>query len=69
LLCHSFLEDFRKKGKQRYWPVVREQFRVRARFFKIGLTIAALKAEGTMPEVIEEFMAWVIEGQTQSMIV
>ena len=22
-----------------------------------------------MPEVIEEFMAWVIEGQTQSMIV
>jgi hypothetical protein len=38
-------------------------------FFKIGLTIAALKAEGTTPEVSEVFMARVIEGQTQSMIV
>ncbi len=37
-------------------------------FFKIGLTIAALKAEGTTPEVREEFMALLIEGQTQSMI-
>jgi len=31
-------------------------------FFKIGLTIAVLKAEGTTPEVSEEFMAWVIEA-------
>jgi len=37
--------------------------------FKIGLVIAALKADGTTPEVREEFMAWVIKGQTQSMIV
>jgi len=34
--------------------------------YKIDLAIADLNAEGTTPEVREEFMAWVI-GQTQSM--
>jgi len=42
---------------------------VEACFLKFGLTFAAWKAEGTTPEVREEFMAWVIDGQTLSMIV
>jgi hypothetical protein len=38
-------------------------------FFNIGLTIADLKASGTMPFTSEEFIATVIAGQIESMMV
>ncbi len=37
-------------------------------FFKIGLTMADLKAAGTTPETREELIAFVMEGLTQSII-
>ena len=38
-------------------------------FFKMGLTMADLNDEGTIPKIREELMALVIAGQIESMIV